>query len=79
MISKQKEIYNKLADERLDKIPRLDKKLNSKSLIYKYKGSNADVKLNEIALDLLDKVREGKISGADAKNYQIGFKLSVGK
>ena len=38
LISKQKEIFNKLADERLDEITELDKKVNLDNLIYKYKG-----------------------------------------
>ena len=37
MISKQKEIFHKLVDERLDEITKSDKKVNS-DLIYKYKG-----------------------------------------
>ena len=36
LISKQKEIFNELADERLEKITDLDKKVNSDDLIYKY-------------------------------------------
>ena len=34
-ISKQKEIFNKLVDERLEKITDLDKKVNSDDLIYR--------------------------------------------
>ena len=35
-ISKQKEIFNKLVDERPEKITDLDKKVNSDDLIYRY-------------------------------------------
>ena len=73
MISKQKEIFNKLADQRLEEITKLDKNVNPDDLIYKYKGPTADVKFNEFdsALNLIDKIREGEISLADAKNDQI--------
>ena len=36
LISKQKEIFNKLVDERLDEITKLDKKVNHDDLIYRY-------------------------------------------
>ena len=79
MISKQKEIFNKLADERLEELTKLDKKVNPDDLICKYKGPNADAKFNEFdnALDLLDKIREGGISIADAKNNQAEFKSDL--
>ena len=35
-ILKQKEIFNKLADERLEEISELDKKVGSDNLIYRY-------------------------------------------
>ena len=38
-ISKQKEVFNKLVDERHKKITDLDKKVNSDDLIYKYKSN----------------------------------------
>ena len=47
LISKQKEIFNELVDERLEKITDLDKKVNSDDLIYRYKGNTADVKLDK--------------------------------
>ena len=69
-ISKQKEIFNELVDERLEKITDLDKKVNSDDLIYRYKGNTADVKFNEFdnALDIIDKIRDGKIDLANVKN-----------
>ena len=40
LISKQKEIFNKPVDERLEEITNLDKKkVNSDDLIYRYKGN----------------------------------------
>ena len=78
MISKQKEIFNKRADERLDEITELDGKVNTDDLIYKYKGHTADANFNEFdsALSLIDK-KERKISLADAKNDQIKFKSEL--
>ena len=46
-ISKQKEIFNELVDQRLEKITDLDEKVNSNDLIYRYKGNTADAKFDE--------------------------------
>ena len=43
LISKQKEIFNELADERIEEITDLDKKVNSDDLIYRYKSNTANV------------------------------------
>ena len=81
LISKQKEIFNELVDERLEKITDLDKKVNSDDLIYRYKGNTADVKFDKFdnALDIIDKIRDGKIDLADVKNNQEKFKSYLGK
>ena len=72
MISKQKEVFDEPLDERLDKITELDEKVNSDNLIHRYKCRTADAEFNEFdnALDLIDKIREGKISLTDVKNNQ---------
>ena len=59
MISKQKEIFNKRADERLDEITELDGNVNTDDLIYKYNVHTADENFNEFdsALSLIDKKR----------------------
>ena len=79
MISKQKVIFNKVADERLKEITKFDKKTISSYLTYKYKGPTADAEFNEFdnALNLLDKVEECKITLADAKNDQGEFKSNL--
>ena len=79
-ISKQKEIFNKLVDERLEKRTTLDKKVNPGNLIYRYKDLIADVKFDEFDndLDILDKIKEGEINLAKKKNDQTGFKSNVG-
>ena len=57
-ISKQKEIFNELVDERLEKITDLDKKVNSDDLIYRYKGNTADAKFDKFdnALNIINKI-----------------------
>ena len=80
-ISKQKEIFNELVDERLEKITDLDKKVNSDDLIYRYKGNTPDLNFDEFdnALALIDKIRDGKISLTDVKNNQEKFKSYLGE
>ena len=79
MISKQKEIFNKLVDERLDGITVQDEKVSTDDLIYKDKGQAADTKFKKLdnALSLIDKIKEAEISLADAQNDQIRFKSEL--
>ena len=81
MISKQKEIFNELADESLEKITDLDKKVNSDDLIYKYKGNTADAKFGKFynALNIINKIQNGELSLADVKNNQEKFKSYLGE
>ena len=80
-ISKQKEIFNELVDERLEKITNLDKKVNSDDLIYRYKGNIADVNFNQCdnALDIIDKIRDGELDLANVKNNEEKFKSYLGE
>ena len=80
-ISKQKEIFNKLIDERLEKITDLDKRVNRDDLIYRHKGIVADTKFKEFdnALGIINKIRDGKKDLAEAKNNQQDFKLYLGE
>ena len=59
----------------------LDKKVNGDNLIYRYKGRTADAEFNEFdnAIDLINKIRECKISLTDVKNNQAKFKSKLGK
>ena len=79
MISKQKEIFDKPADERLEEITDLDEKVDSNDLIYRYKGRNADAKFDKYdnSLQILDKMRNGEISLANVKNNQEKFKSNL--
>ena len=81
MISKQKEIFNELVDERFEKITDLDKKVNSDDLIYRYKGNTADAKFDKFdnALNIINKIQNGEISLADVKNNQEKFKSYLGE
>ena len=69
MISKQKEIFSKLADERLKGITELDENVNRDDLIYRYKDKTPDERINtyDNALDLINKIKNGKISLTNAK------------
>ena len=75
LISKQKEIFNELVDERLKEITELDKKFNYDDLIYKYKSNTKDVEFNQFGntFSLLNKIRDGKISLTNAKKDQEKF------
>ena len=81
LISKQKVIFNKLADKRLEEITNLDTKVNSDGLIYRYKGNTADAKFDQFnnAFSLLDKIKDDRICLADAKNDQAKFKSNLNK
>ena len=81
MILEQKQIFHKLADERLEEITELDKKVNADNLIYKYKGPTTNAKFNEldIAFNLIRKMKEGGIILADAKNDKLRFKSNLGE
>ena len=70
LISKRKEIFNKLVDERLEEITSLDKKVSPDNLVYRYKGQTADVKFDEFdnAFYLIDKIIEGEISLKHRRN-----------
>ena len=63
----------------LEEITKLDKNANPENLIYRYKGSTVDEKFNKFdnAFSLLDKVKDDKISLADAKNDQVEFKSNL--
>ena len=45
LISKQKEIFNKLVDKRFEETKKLDKNVTSGNLTYKYKRNTADPKI----------------------------------
>ena len=79
LILKQQEMFNKLVDERLDEITNLDKQVNHDDLIYRCKGKTPDENFDtyDNALNIIDKIKNGKIKLADAKNNQIKFKSNL--
>ena len=83
LILKQKEIFNKLAKERFNKINELDKKVDIDDLVYRYKGEkwSPDEKFDKYdnALDLINKIRNGEIKFSIAKNDQTIFKSHLDK
>ena len=80
-LPQNKNIFNELVDERLEKIIDLDERVNSNDLIYRYKGKNVDAKFDEFdnALDIINKIRDGKTDLADVKNNQQKFKSYLGE
>ena len=50
-------------------------------MIYRYKGNTADVSFDKFdnALDIVDKIRDGKTDLADVKNNQEKFKSYLGE
>ena len=75
LISKQKEIFNELVDERLEEITDLDEKVNSDNLIYRYKGRTADAKFDKFdnAFDIIHKIRNAETSLKDVKSNQANL------
>ena len=75
-ISKQKEIFNELVDERREKITDLDEKVNSDDLIQRYKGSTANVNFDEFdnAFNIINKIQNDEIELADVKKNQEKLK-----
>ena len=61
---KKKKIFNKLVDERREKINDLDNKVNNDDLIYRCKGNTDDLKFDgfDNAISLIDKRRNGEIN-----------------
>ena len=79
-ISKQKEIFNELADKRLNEITELNKNVILDDLIYRYKGNTPNKEFNKYdnALDLIDKIRSGEIKLKEVKNNLNNFKINLG-
>ena len=81
LISKQKEIFNKLADERGQKIIDLVKKVNRDDLISRCKGNTADVKFDEFdnAVNIINKIQNGKLRLEHVKSNQEKFRYYLGE
>ena len=77
----QKRIFNKLVDERFEKIANLDREVKRDHLIYRYKGDTSDLKFNEFdsGVDVINKIRDGKEDLTNVKNNQHFFKIHLGE
>ena len=72
---------NKEAAKISEEITKLNEKVNLDNLIYRYKGETPDENFDryDIALNIIDKIKNGNIKLADVKRYQIKFKSNLGK
>ena len=75
-ISRQKDIFKELVDERREKITDLDEKVDSNDLIYRYKGSTANANFDEFdnAFNIINKIQNDEIELADVKKNQEKLK-----
>ena len=76
--SKNKYLFNKLADKSFKEINELDKKVNLDDLIDRYKSYEEFNKYDN-ALDLIDKIRNGETDLAEVKNNRNIFKIHLGE
>ena len=76
MVLIEKEINNKLTEESFEKINNSEKMVDTGKLLFKYKSNAADQDFNKFdnALDLTNKIKEGKISLIDTKDDQARLK-----
>ena len=72
---KTKKIFNKIVDERLDEITKLDEKVHLDDLICRYKGKTPDENFDtyDNALNLIDKIKNDEMKLAEAKNNRINL------
>ena len=80
---RQKELYNKLTEEKKTEIENLDNSVdrNKDKLIYKYKGNTSDADFSKYygAIDLISKIKDGEVSLKQAINNQSDLKLKLRK
>ena len=80
MIEQAKFTYSPLG-KAFEKQIKTIEKVNRDDLVYRYKGKTPDEKFDEYdnALNLIDKIKNGEIKLAEAKNDQIRFKSNLGE
>ena len=80
---RQKELYDKLTEEKKTEIKNLDNSVdrNKDKLIYKYKGNTSDADFSKYygAIDLISKIKDGEVSLKQAINNQSDLKLKLRK
>ena len=74
-------MFNELADQRLNKVNELHKKVNLDDLVYKDKCKSPDEKFDKYdnALDFINKIRNGDVKLLETKNDQAIVKSYLGK
>ena len=72
LISKEREIFKDIYNKRLDKIEELNNKIDYDNLIYVVERSGVEYNFNKVKhpTDLLNDIKEGKISIEEAKEKQ---------
>ena len=70
-----------MTEEKKDEIEKLDKTVNRKKLLYKYKGNISDVIFSEYygAIDFIKKIKNGEVSLRKAVNDQYELKSKLGE
>ena len=70
-----------MTEEKKDEIEKLDKTVNRKKLLYKYKGNISDVDFSEYygAIDFIKKIKNGEVSLRKAVNDQYELKSKLGE
>ena len=79
MLLRQKEIYNEPTEEKKNEIEKLDKMVNRKELLYKYKGNTADVDFSNFsgAIDTINKIasEDNSLSKGIDNRYKLTSEL----
>ena len=72
IVLKEKKIYNKLTEESFENTNNLDKIADIDKLVFKYKDNTPDEDFSKFdnVFDLINKMRDGKISLIEAKDDQ---------
>ena len=81
IVLKEKDIYNKFSDKSFEKIANLENIVDTKKLVFKYKGptDHEDFSKYDNAFDLIDKIGNGDISFNKVRNEQEKCRLNRGK
>ena len=81
IVLKEKEIYNKLAEESFEKINNLDKMVDFDKLVFKYKGNTPDEDFSKFhnALDLINKIRDRETNLNETKDDQTKLRSDMGE
>ena len=70
-----------MTEEKADEIQKIDKTVNRKELLYKYKGNTSDVDFSEYfsAIELINKIKNGDVDLRKAADDQYKLKSKLGE